>query len=96
VRIELASGAKSQLDEAIAYIGADDPAAALRMYERLDAAFRRVARYPKSGRKLLDWPQTGYREVIVHPFRVFYRCEGDVLWIVGVWHGAQRPDRPTG
>ncbi len=96
MRIELAAEARAQLDEAIAFIGVDDPAAALRMYERLDAAFRRASRYPSSGRRIPEWPRTAYREVIVPPYRVFYRRERDVLWVVGVWHGAQTPKRPMG
>jgi plasmid stabilization system protein ParE len=42
------------------------------------------------------WTALPYREVIVRPYRFFYRAEGKTVWIVAVWHGAQRPARPRG
>ncbi len=33
-------------------------------------------------------PDSRYREVIVPPYRFFYRVKEDVVWIVAVWHGA--------
>jgi hypothetical protein len=35
-----------------------------------------------------------YREVMVSPYRFFYRLKGKVVWVVAVWHGAQLPDAP--
>jgi toxin ParE1/3/4 len=41
-----------------------------------------------------EFPGLPYREVIVKPYRFFYRPLADTAWIVAVWHGAQRPERP--
>jgi hypothetical protein len=38
-----------------------------------------------------EFPELRYREVMVVPYRFFYRVKGDVVWVVGVWHGAQLP-----
>lgn len=35
-----------------------------------------------------------FREVIVNPYRFFYRRVGKTIWVVGVWHGAQIPIEP--
>ena len=42
-----------------------------------------------------EFPELPYREVIVTPFRFFYRVKGDIVWIVGVWHSAQLPEGET-
>ena len=36
-----------------------------------------------------------HREVIVAPYRFFYRVVGRVVWVIGVWYGAQLPTEPT-
>jgi plasmid stabilization system protein ParE len=42
-----------------------------------------------------NYSDTHYREVIVSPYRFFYRVKKNVVWIVAVWHGAQLPDSPA-
>jgi toxin ParE1/3/4 len=55
---------------------------------------RRPERFHESGRVLPELPDLPYREVIVAPYRFFYRVAGDTVRVVGVWHGAQIPARP--
>ncbi len=55
---------------------------------------RRLDRFPDSGRVIPEFPELSYREVIIAPYRFFYRKEDDTVWIAGVWHGAQLPDEP--
>jgi plasmid stabilization system protein ParE len=45
---------------------------------------------------LPEFPDTHYREVIVAPYRFFYRVKDNVVWIVAVWHGAQIPEDLSG
>ncbi len=87
------SGRRHFLD-AIAYIVRDDPAAAGRFKRRAEAVLRRLERFPQSGRALPEFPDLPYREVIVAPYRFFYRVQGKTVWVVGVWHGAQIPEKP--
>ncbi len=55
---------------------------------------RRLERYPKSGRLLPEFPELPFREVIVPPYRFFYRLGSKTVWVVAVWHGAQLPGEP--
>jgi toxin ParE1/3/4 len=55
---------------------------------------RRLEQFPESGRVLPEFPDLPYREVIVAPYRFFYRVAGETAWVVGVWHGAQIPEEP--
>jgi hypothetical protein len=34
-----------------------------------------------------EFPTLGYREIIVSSYRVLYRLEGNIIWIVAVVHG---------
>jgi plasmid stabilization system protein ParE len=62
---------------------------------RVEKVLRRLEEFPESGRVVPEFPDLPYREVIITPYRFFYRLHGDVAWIVAVWHGAQLPEKPT-
>ena len=55
---------------------------------------RRLEQFPESGRIIPEFPDLPYREVVVRPYRFFYRIKGSTVWIVAAWHGAQLPKRP--
>ena len=93
-RIRFTPGGRKQFLAAVAYILRDDPAAARRFRQRAEVALHRLERFPESGRVLPEFPELPYREVIVAPYRFFYRVAGDTVWVVGVWHGAQIPEEP--
>ena len=63
--------------------------AAQRFRERAEQVLNRLERFPNSGRRLPEFPDLPHREVIVAPYRFFYRQQGEIIWIVGVWHSAQ-------
>jgi hypothetical protein len=48
----------------------------------------RLADYPESGRVLPEFPDLAFREVIVAPYRFFYRVKEDAVWVVAAWHSA--------
>ena len=84
------------LDDALAdvtgiyrYIATDDPRAAARVVERVQAAVRRLNDAPHHGRPG-RWP--GTRELVVPraPYIVPYRVAGDHVEILRVFHGARR------
>ncbi|MBI4637850.1 MAG: type II toxin-antitoxin system RelE/ParE family toxin [Candidatus Rokubacteria bacterium] len=87
------SGRRQFLD-AIAYTLRDNPAAARRFRQRTESVLRRLKRFPESGRRLPEFPDLPYREVIVAPYRFFYRVADKTVWVVGVRHGAQLPEEP--
>ena len=55
----------------------------------------RLRKFPTSGRTLPEFPDLPFREVIIAPYRFFYRVKGKVVWIVAVWHSAQLPKNPN-
>jgi plasmid stabilization system protein ParE len=76
------------------YIYRDNPVAAAAFRLKAEKALSRLQRFPRSGRVLPEYPDLPFREVIVAPYRFFYRVEGNTVWIVAVWHGAQLPEEP--
>ena len=68
--------------------------AAQRFRERAEQVLKRLERFPNSGGHLPEFPQLPHREVIVWPYRFFYRRQGEIIWVVAVWHGAEIPKVP--
>ena len=71
--------------EAIAdYVALDNPAAACRLVRRVFESVERLERFPSSGKRPPEMPRSPYREIVVTPCRVFYRCEGDAVFLLYV------------
>ena len=88
--------ALADVTEIYRYIAADNPRAAARVVERIQAAIRLLAELPHRGRPG-RW--AGTRELIIPgtPYIVPYRVKGDLVEILRVFHGARRwPDEPSG
>ena len=94
MKIRFTPTGRIQFLAAITYIQRDNPAAAIRFRQKAEQKLRRLERFQESGRHLPEFPDLPYREVIVAPYRFFYRVERKTVWIVAVWHGAQIPKRP--
>lgn len=94
MRIRFTASARLQFLAALAYIQLDKPSAAARFRKRAETALRRLERFPASGRVLPEFPDLPFREVIVPPYRFFYRVKAKTVWVVGVWHSAQLPEEP--
>lgn len=62
--------------------------------DRAATSLSRLARFPESGRVVPEFPDLPFREVVLAPYRFFYRGKGDTVWIVAVWHSAQLPLEP--
>ena len=86
--------AREQFLTALAYMAADDPAAARNLRDRAEASLSRLPDYPESGRVLPEFPDLPFREVVVAPYRFFYRVKDDAVWVVAAWHSAQLPGEP--
>jgi toxin ParE1/3/4 len=85
---------RRQFLEAVAYIYRDNPSAAIKFRQKSEKSLFRLKKFPESGRPIPEFPELPFREVIVSPYRLFYKVKGDTVWIVAVWHGAQLPDEP--
>ena len=93
-RVRFTPAARAQFLAALAYINADNPPAALALRQRSGESVARLRDYPESGRVVPEFPELPFREVVVPPYRFFYRVKSGTVWIVAVWHGAQLPDEP--
>ena len=96
MRVRFTPSARRQFLEGLEYIRKDKPTAARRFRDRSARTLRRLKDYPESGREIPEFPELPHREVVVSPYRFFYRVEKKTVWIVAVWHGAQEVDEPEG
>jgi toxin ParE1/3/4 len=83
MKVRFTPSARSQFFARLEYIKASNPLAALALLARAKKSLRRLSTYPQSGRKIPEFPELSHREVIVPPYRFFYR------------HGAQLPAAPN-
>jgi len=92
VKLVWSALADRQVDEALAYIAADDLAAARRwlkeLLERVDA----LRRFPDAGRVVPELGRDWIRELLVGSYRIIYRHRGDLVEIAIIHHQAQHFD----
>jgi plasmid stabilization system protein ParE len=84
--------ADEQVDEILAYIAADDRAAALNWLEELLERVASLVRFPDSGRIVPELQRDDLRELLVGAYRVIYRHAADVVEIATIQHGARLLD----
>ena len=72
------------LDEIAEYIALDDPLAASRYVQKVFDRVECLEAHPNSGKRPPELPRFSYREVVVPPCRLFYRVEGDAVYILYV------------
>jgi plasmid stabilization system protein ParE len=94
VKVRFTPSARTQFLAAIVYIYRDNPTAAGAFRLKAEKALSRLQRFRRSGTMLPEFPDLPLREVIVAPYRFFYRVKGNTVWIVAGWHGAQLPEEP--
>lgn len=95
MKIVFTPSARDQLLQALAYIRRDKPSAAVSFRQKAEKVLLRLRDHPGSGRTLPEFSDIHYREVIVTPYRFFYRVKDNVVWIVAVWHGTQITEEPA-
>jgi len=95
LKVRFTPSGEEQFLALLAYIGRDNPSAAAKFRLKAEHSLRRLETNPESGRRLPEFPELPYREVIVSPYRFFYRVQGRVVWVVAVWHCAQLPEEPS-
>ena len=95
MKIKFTPSARRQFLEGLEYIRQDKPTAAREFRKRAEAALSRLLEFPESGRAIPEFPELPHREVIVRPYRFFYRVIRKTVWIVAVWHSAQLPEGPV-
>jgi len=95
VKVQFTPSARAQFLSALSYICKDKPSAAVSFRTIAEKILRRLEDFPESGRTIPEFPELPYREVVISPYRFFYRIKNNSVWIVAVWHGAQLPKEPS-
>jgi toxin ParE1/3/4 len=85
---------RRQFLEAIAYIDRDKPLTAVSFRKKAEKTLSRLKRFPESGRIIPEFSDLPFREVIVKPYRFFYKVKDKIVWIVAAWHSTQLPEDP--
>lgn len=88
-KIRFTPAARLQFLQAIEYIRQDKPSAVRKFRQHAEKVLRRLETYPESGRVIPEFPDLPSREVIVRPYRFFYRVEKSTIWIIAAWQEAQ-------
>ena len=95
MKIRFANTAKISLHSAANFIHQGDPIAAAIFLGRVEKTLHRLEKYPDSGRRIPEYPELPYGELLVLPYRFFYKIDGKITFIVAVWHSAQIPVGPN-
>ncbi len=84
MKIRFTPSARGQFLSSLEYIAAENPAAARRVRDRVEKALTRLAKYPNLGRRIPEFPELAHRELVVSPYRLFYRVVNKELWGVAI------------
>lgn len=79
--------ALSDLDAIADYIALDKPAAARQLVQRVFHHVEKLSDHPKSGSRPPELKGWRYRQIVEPPCRVFYRIDGDRVYILYVMRG---------
>lgn len=78
------SPALDDMDEIAEYIAISNLSAAKKLVKTIFRKINRLENFPESGKKPLELANLNYREVIVNPCRIFYKIDGDKIFILHV------------
>jgi plasmid stabilization system protein ParE len=90
--------AEADLDDVIAFISTDNPAAAIRVGEAVVAHLRVLEKFPRFGRVVPEFDRDNLREIIHGAYRVIYQInETDRrIEVARIWHAARgTPELPS-
>ncbi len=79
MKVIFTKSARTQFLSALAYIRRDKSSAAKNFRKRSEKILRRLEDFPESGRIIPEFPDLPFREVIISPYRFFYKIKGEVV-----------------
>src|SRR5215475_12289043 len=82
--------ALSDLDAIADYIALENPEAARGLVQRVFQHVEQLAQYPESGSRPQELRGSRYRQIVEPPCRVFYRYDGERVFILHVIRGERR------
>jgi toxin ParE1/3/4 len=89
-RVQWAEAAVRDLEELVSFIAMDSEFDADRILSRLDARSGTLESSPGRGRLVPELARFGmrrWRELVVRPYRMIYRIEGDTVNVLAVFDG---------
>jgi toxin ParE1/3/4 len=86
-RIIWTEPALQDLDQIADYISLDKPTAASKFVQRVFERIEQLANHPLSGSVPAELQGTHYRQLVIPPVRIFYRVQGEVVYIVYAMRG---------
>lgn len=95
MRVRLTPSARAQLTAARNYIRTHNLIAAQRFRDEVARRLRQIGVLPAIGPTIPEAPDGPTRQILIGKYRFFYRADGDTIWIVAVWHGAQLASPPA-
>jgi addiction module RelE/StbE family toxin len=79
--------ALSDLDAIADYIALDKPEAARQLVQRVFRHVEQLSEHPKSGSRPPELKGWRYRQIVEPPCRIFYRIDGDRVYVLYVMRG---------
>lgn len=76
--------ALDNLNDIAEYIAVSNIYAAKQLVNNVFNKIQRLEQFPESGKIPEEIEKLNYREVVVNPCRVFYKIEGDLVYIIHV------------
>ena len=85
-----AEPALHDLDIIADYIAVEDPQAATRLVQRVFQHVEQLVRQPESGSRPPEMRRSRYRQIVEPPCRIFYRYDGEKVFVLHVMRGEMR------
>ncbi len=85
--------ALDDLSEIHSFIAKDSRRAAESLSERIVATADHLGSFPELGRRVPEFPDSPYRELIVTGYRILYRATPEAVWIAAIVHGRRQLER---
>jgi plasmid stabilization system protein ParE len=88
--IKWTAPAREDLDEIVEFIAQTNMAYAIKVLDKIEAEVKKLNIFPKRGRIVPELEKYGYvlyREVIVDYWRIIYRAENDIVYIMVIIDG---------
>jgi toxin ParE1/3/4 len=85
-----AEPALNDLDAVADYIALDNPAVASELVQRIFRHVDQLITHPDSGSKPRELRGGRYRQIVEPPCRIFYRREGETIYVLYVMRGERK------
>jgi len=78
--------AVAHLEALVDYVSLTSPVYAEGMVSRIDQRLQLASTHPEIGKMVLDLEDSALRELVVPPYRLFYRIRPDAIEVLAIVH----------